>query len=304
MQNKGLIFDIQHFAVHDGPGIRTLVFLKGCNFRCPWCENPEGISPKQEIMYFPKRCIGDFECIERCPENAIRRNTELNRVEVLWERCNNCLKCVPFCYPEAIKIAGRWMTVEEVLNEVKDDKIFYGNTGGITLSGGEPTLQKDFVVELLKACHDLGINTAVETNGSLDKERDFYEIIKYVDHMLIDIKHIDSKTHIRFTGADNKNTLNNFRLAIENCPHVIARVPIIPNFNMNEKDILDIANFVKASGGKEIHLLPYHSLGSSKSENLGRAYKYPEKKSLRYDDVLPFKELIKKNYNLIVSIGG
>ena len=307
MEDKGLIFDIQHFAVHDGPGIRTLVFFKGCNFKCPWCENPEGINPFPEIMYLPKRCIGEFECVNKCTQGAIIKNEDNKdhkRVEILWDRCTNCLDCAGICYPGAIKSAGKWVTVEEVLKEIMDDEHLYGDRGGVTLSGGEPTLQKDFVITLLKQCRKMGIDTAIETNGSIESERDFLAIAEQVDHMLMDIKHINSEVHKKFTGFNNKNTLRNFKLAIDNCPHVVARVPVIPDFNMNDGDILDIDHFVKDSGGKEIHLLPYHSLGASKSENLGRPYEYQIKKSVRFEDIVIFKNLIKERYGLVVKMGG
>lgn len=300
---KGIIFDIQHFAVHDGPGIRTLVFLKGCNMNCQWCENPESISSDQEIMYFLNKCIGDFLCVEACPTGAITKNSVTKKIQINWKKCTQCLLCAEVCTPEAITVVGKELTAKQVIDEVVEDRIFYHDKGGLTLSGGEPGLQKQFAVAILALAKKNGIDTAIETNGNIGRD-DFFEIIQYIDHLLIDVKHMDTKKHMQYIGSGNETALSNLKEASGIVPDIVVRVPVIPQFNMNDTDILEIAEYSSSLGIQSLHLLPYHTLGASKCENLGKKYPFPAMKSVTYKDVVPIKKLIEKRTRLRVSIGG
>jgi len=300
---KGIVFDIQHYAVHDGPGIRTLVFLKGCNMNCQWCENPESIAPCREIVYFPKKCIGDLSCVEACPSGAISADRANGHVVINWKKCTQCLFCAGVCTPEAITVAGKELTAKQVIDEVTEDRVFYGDRGGLTLSGGEPVLQKRFAVAILSLARKNGIDTAMETNGNIEKAH-FLEIVRHLDHLLIDVKHMDGKKHKRYTGMGNEAVLSNLREAASLVSDIVVRVPVIPRFNMNDTDILEIAEYSSSLGIKTLHLLPYHTLGSSKRENLGKKYPFGVMKSLSYRDVVPLKILIENKTGLRVSIGG
>ncbi len=269
----GLVFDIQHYAVHDGPVIRTIVFLKGCNMRCPWCGNPEGIETVPEIMYNPALCIGEYACIEICPVKAIKRKPGSPEVEIDRALCSRCLECAKECTPEAIRTVGKEMTAGVVIEELLSDRIFYGESGGLTISGGEPFLQTEFTIALLRLAAQYHLLTAVETNGSVESKA-LRQTLPYTDHLLFDLKHMDSETHRRFTGIGNEQVLRNLIIAVHTKPEVIVRMPVIPGFNMNERDLLDIAEYAQKAGVKKLHLLPYHTLGSSKSELLGRKYPY------------------------------
>jgi pyruvate formate lyase activating enzyme len=300
---KGIVFDIQHYAVHDGPGIRTLVFLKGCNMSCRWCENPESISLRREIVYFPKKCIGDFSCVEACPEGAISADRANDCIVIDWKKCTQCLFCAAVCTPEAISVVGKELTAKQVMDEVTEDRVFYTDRGGLTLSGGEPAVQKRFAVAILSLAKKRGIDTAMETNGNMQKAH-FLEIVRHLDHLLIDIKHMDGKKHKRHTGMGNEAVLSNLKEAASLVSDIVVRVPVIPRFNMNDTDILKIAEYSSSLGIKTLHLLPYHTLGSSKCENLGKNYPFGVMKSLSYRDVVPFKNLIENRTGMRVSIGG
>lgn len=223
----GRIFDIQRYSIHDGPGIRTIVFFKGCYLRCKWCCNPE--SQEYEI------------------QNMIRA--------------------------EKTEIIGRDVTVEQVMDEVSSDRVYYSRSGGgITLSGGECMAQPDFAEALLRACHEYGFNTAIETTAYAS--RDVVDrLLPHVDHFLMDIKHVDSAKHEAFTGRPNGKILENARYIAENANHLIIRVPVVPSFNASVEEIKDIARFADSLPNvTELHLLPYHRLGQDKYTGLGRYY--------------------------------
>jgi len=195
-KDLGLIFDIQRYSIHDGPGIRTLVFMKGCPLRCLWCSNPEGQLSYPEIMYSAKKCIKCWECIKVCPSRAISKNNNSN-INISRENCTNCGKCSSVCYSEALQLVGKYITVEETLRLIEKDETFYDvSNGGITLSGGEPLVQIEFVKELLKACKKEGINTAIETCGYA-KWENIESIIDLIDVIFYDIKHMNPQRHLQ-----------------------------------------------------------------------------------------------------------
>lgn len=279
----GRILNIQHFCTHDGPGIRTTVFLKGCSLRCKWCSNPESIHPKPELAYNPDKCIGEKECgyclKDVCPEMAIytikSSDTSEDKVRINWDLCTNCGKCVEVCPSNALYMFGQEMTVEQVLAEVEQDSAFYRESGGgITLSGGECMLQSDFSAALLEGAHKLGINTAVETAGNYPWEF-MAKVLPHTDIVLHDHKLTDPERHKKWTGADNKRIKENFKRAYETFPDktFIARTPLIPGVNDDEEHIRSVLEFIRPYKNViDYELLPYFRFGESKYNFLGRIY--------------------------------
>jgi pyruvate formate lyase activating enzyme len=283
---KGVVLNIQHFCTHDGPGIRTNVFLKGCSLRCKWCSNPESIHPKPELAYDLKKCIGEKECglcLKECPESAISVMPSDDKVRIDWDLCTNCGKCVPVCPPNALYLFGQQMTVDEVLAEVEQDGSFYRESGGgITLSGGECVLQCDFCAALLEEAHHRGINTAIETAGNYPWS--FMEkVLPHVDTVLHDHKLTDPVRHKKWCGADNSRILANFKRAYETYPdkNFIARTPVIPGVNDDEEHIRAVLAFIRHYPNViDYELLPYHRYGEMKYGFLGRVYELDDFDSL------------------------
>lgn len=272
MKNTGNVFDIQRFSVHDGPGIRTNVFLKGCPLRCVWCHNPEGYRAVSEVMFSPNLCIGCGECTV-CPGGAHKIVGGVHLFEHSLCLGNTergaCGMCASVCPTEALRRAGNEMTVDEVIERVLQDSSFYSSGGGMTLSGGEPFYQASFATALLKAAKEKGINTAVETSGYAPKKA-FSEALRYIDLLLFDVKLTNEEDHIRYTGVSRAPILENLSAASENGSDIILRCPIIPTVNDTESHLCGIADTAKGlKTVKEIHLEPYHSMGTSKSQQLG-----------------------------------
>jgi pyruvate formate lyase activating enzyme len=265
---QGIVTDIQRFSVHDGDGIRTTVFLKGCQMNCFWCHNPETISPQQELQVNTDECIGCLACISFCPYGALSQidgNPKYSR-----ERCRACGACAVACYAHARVLVGRSMSINEVVAELIQDKDFYDRSGGgITLSGGEPLLQMDFTIGILKRCQQLGIKTAIETNLSWPWEQ-IVKVLPHLDMLMMDVKLIDPIRHKEATGANNRQILDNLRrLSKENIP-VIIRTPIIPGVNDTVEDIGAIADYLSDMPNLIYYeLLPYHPLGTGKNKTLG-----------------------------------
>ena len=275
-QNKGLVFDIKKLAVHDGPGIRTTVFFKGCPLHCWWCHNPEAISPYPELVLFDIKCIGCGECFAVCPQHVHEALPDGARV-YHRERCLLCGKCVEICYAEALVMEGREVSVEEVMTELRKDIPFYENSGGgITLSGGEPLFQPEFALSLLRQCKAEGLHTVLDTSGQAPWEI-FAEILSYVDLVLYDIKHIDDESHRTYTGLPNTQILGNLKkTGLAGIP-IETRMPIIPGVNDAEEEILEAARFLAGIKGIErVQLLPYHQLGQSKYGRLDKDYRLAE----------------------------
>jgi pyruvate formate lyase activating enzyme len=260
----GIIFDIQRFSLHDGPGIRTTVFFKGCPLKCLWCHNPESINPEIELAFYPYKCINCGSCILVCPTGALQ-NDDLKGKKYDREICQFCWKCAEACPGEALKVQGKRYTVEEVLTEVLRDLPFYKQSGGgVTLSGGEPTFQFDFCLALLKACKENNISTALDTSGFVPWER-LERLLPFVDIFLYDIKHMDSEEHKRLTGVPNEVILENLLKLDKTGKPIEIRIPIIPGYNDSEKNIEAVSNFIKGLKSiKGVRLLPYHKLGLSK----------------------------------------
>lgn len=268
---RGIVFNIQHYSLHDGPGIRTIVFLKGCPLRCPWCSNPES----QE--FYPQFYLDDSKCIHKkgcnlceqvCEERAVQQGS-LNH-----SLCNGCGKCLEICPSKALNVYGKDMSAEEILDIVEQENMFYSHgNGGITLSGGEPFAQGEFTVELLKEAKRRYIHTAVETCG-YGKTETLGEAAQYLDYIMYDIKCMDSDRHRQFTGRDNRLILDNLEMLFCHFPslHKHIRTPVIPGFNDREEDIRAVAEFLDGRDNYTYELLPYHRFGQRKYELLGRSY--------------------------------
>ena len=268
--NSGIIFDIKKYAIHDGPGIRTTVFLKGCPLRCPWCHNPEGQISKPELIFQENRCIKDCSlCINNCPQKAIFMGSK--KIFIDRERCDLCGECTEACPTEALKIIGRTVTVEEVMNEIEKDIIFYEESGGgVTFSGGEPLIQPEFLNSLLEECKARDIHTAVDTCGYSSTDV-FDKIQDKVNLFLYDIKTTDKKKHEEATGISNDLILENLKKLSDKENKIIIRIPIVPGFNDTIENMTQIGLFLEPLKGiKEINLLPYHKTGSQKYKNLER----------------------------------
>lgn len=283
---KGNVFEIERFAVHDGPGIRTIVFLKGCPFKCLWCANPEGQYINQQLIFMKDKCINCKRCIAVCPQKAIKILND-NIIQD-WGRCNNCFNCVGVCPVGARQIKGYRCTAEDVIEEVVKDIPFYRRSGGgITLSGGDPVAQIDFSSEILKLCKENNINTAIETSGYTNWIN-FLKIIKYTDLIYIDIKHMNPVKHKLFTGVSNTKILANIEKISKLGKSFIIRIPVISSYNDSDNNIIETCRFSKSLNNlRGIELLPYHKLGKYKYEYLGMDYllgnvNVPSNKKMKY----------------------
>lgn len=274
---RGLIFNIQKFSLHDGSGIRTLVFLQGCPLACSWCSNPEGQARSPELAFDVNKCIGTVECdrcLRACGAGAIA-DSEDGKVQIDRKLCNDCGDCVDACPSTALELLGRQMSVAEVMAVVEEDSSFYARSGGgLTLSGGEPLAQAGFAVELLKAARSRGIDTALETSGHCRWE-DLQNLCRHVDQVFYDVKSADSARHEDHVKVGNGLILRNLRKLCEHFPDlpIVVRTPIIPGFNDSPGDVAAIARLVSDLPGSRRHeLLPYHGFGEPKYRRLGKEY--------------------------------
>ena len=254
---KAAIFDIERSSFVDGPGIRTTVFFKGCNLRCAWCHNPESQKFHPQMIFYQNKCTGCGKCKEKCPNNL--------------ESCELCGKCTLYCPHDAREICGKEYTVDEIIRVILRDKDFYEKSGGgVTFSGGECMLQIEFLKEILKACKENGIHTAVDTAGNVAFEK-FEEIIPYTDLFLYDVKCYNSEKHKHYTGVSNELILSNLGRLLEIGKSVWVRIPIIPTVNDTEEEMRDIKAFLNTHRApQKIELLPYHRMGEHKYAALGK----------------------------------
>jgi len=265
---QGTIFDIKRYAIHDGPGIRTTIFFKGCPLTCMWCHNPESHVLKPEILYWEERCIQCGACVEACPEEALTWKD--GGLDTDRSRCNGCGTCVSVCPAGARELAGRTVTVDNVMHEVKKDTLFYEESGGgITLSGGEPLAQPEFCLALLQRCRSLGIKTALDTSGYAPEET-LLAIAEFVDLFLYDLKSMDEKRHRAYTGVSNTEILRNLKQLDKLGKRIWIRFPLIPGINDDLDHVTRLGEFVATLSSVEaIHVLPYHRGGAAKRSRLG-----------------------------------
>lgn len=266
---QGLIFNIQRFTVNDGPGIRTTVFMKGCPLNCLWCHNPESQKMMKELIFVPTRCKACGACTRVCP-TSVHAIDPIRKVE--FEKCILCGKCTQACVYKALEIVGSWKPVEEVIREVERDEAFYSASGGgITISGGEPALQPDFVSELCRLLKRRGLHVALDTSGYSGWDA-FEKILHHVDLILFDIKHMDSHTHKKLTGVSNEPIIRNFTRMLAYGKQIIVRFPLIPGHNDEDDNLGKLAAFLSHHGIRRLDVIPYHTLGIPKYRHLGRTY--------------------------------
>ncbi len=271
----GIIFDIQTYALYDGPGIRTTVFLKGCPLRCAWCHNPESWNPKPQIAYTASRCAACSACVAACPNDALEMIEDAVRRD--FAECENCGACASACPNEAMEMIGHETTTQAVAEKALADMPFYeASGGGVTFTGGEPTAQFDFLLAAIKAVKEGGAHVALETCGLFAKDK-LAALIEAVDLFLMDIKIIDDERHKELTGAGNELILSNFSEIVKRAGHekVLPRIPLIPSVNAGAEEIGRIVDFLKSiSHPGPVHLMPYNPLAKNKWEKLGRGGDY------------------------------
>ena len=307
LQMTAPVFNIQTYSIHDGPGIRVTVFLKGCPLRCLWCANPESNSAVPQLMTYLVKCTGCGRCVKVCPKQAIRIGLRGEKYAEITDRtaCVSCGVCTEVCPADAREIAGKPMSVKEVLDKVLRDKMFMdASGGGMTVSGGECLVHPAFTAALLQAAKQSGVHTAVESCSFGSREA-INSVYRYVDLALLDIKHMDSAKHKEYTGVPNEAILDNIRyihntLGIE----TMISIPTIPGYNDTDENIAATAKFVAAELGRDVRvrLLPYHRLGESKNESLG--------KEMNFSIDVPSAErmqalkTIVESYGLTAQVGG
>lgn len=272
---KGLILNVQHYSLHDGPGIRTTVFVKGCPLHCLWCANPESIKTIPQIGFHKQKCIRDYLCLKACPYDAVRISEESGFPVFDSRACDACIDhpCIEVCNRTAIELRGKYMSPAELWREVAKDRLFYRNSGGgVTLSGGEPTMQPEFTLQFFTICQEKGVHTALDTCGFVRWEV-LTKILEHTDLILYDLKHLNAVRHKELTGVSNEIILANAnKIASEGKVPIMLRMPIIPGYNDAAEDIEKTAAFAKKIGAKEITLLPYHQFGTGKYEVIGKKY--------------------------------
>ncbi len=304
-ENEAVIFDIQGFSVHDGPGGRTLVFFKGCPLKCKWCCNPEGIDWGCSLMYRSSRCKRCHNCVASCPYKAITVSDESGLIEIDRQSCKGCTthECVANCYYQALSLAGKRITLQQLLHKLERDRRFWGRGGGVTLGGGEVMGQYEFAARLLEECYNSGMHTAIETSGYAPW-RHYEKVLKYVDWVFVDLKHMSSEAHRKATGVRNELILANIkRMQRLEQLRVLVRIPVIPQFNDDDDNITKTAKFLQVIGLSEVNVLPFHRLGTSKYEQLGMPYEYGEAFASSKERMEKIQEIFRR-YDIVCYAGS
>ena len=298
-----VIFDVKPYSINDGPGIRITIFLKGCPLSCAWCHNPEGMSPRQQKLYAKAKCIGCSTCVEHCPQHALRLTPD--GIVTDPELCQLCGICAAVCPTKAIEMSGRQVTVEEIMKVIRRETVTMDHSqGGVTVSGGEPMMQSDFLIELLDACGREGIHRAVDTTG-LSKPETLLEVAKRTELFLYDLKHMDPERHKQFTGVGNERILSNLRVLAESGANINIRIPLIKGVNADEANLRHTAQFVAAlAGGKKmVSLLPYHNIAAHKYGKLGQEFDGGDMQEPPAE-AITMAQRIFAQHGLVAAVGG
>ncbi|MCT4618026.1 MAG: glycyl-radical enzyme activating protein [Marinisporobacter sp.] len=297
----GTIINIQKYSVHDGPGIRTTVFFKGCPLNCWWCHNPESQNFKHEIMFFKERCKGCGTCVKRCPEGCMQLEDKILVID--QEKCTLCGNCTDFCPNGALEYVGKDVTIMELMNEIKKDEIFYEESGGgVTFSGGEPMCQAEFLKELLKECNTREIHTTIDTSGYTDWEN-FEKIADLVDLFLYDLKIMNDELHKKYIGVSNKSILENLKKLSSRGANIYVRMPIIKGINDDDEHIDESIKFLSNLNITQVNLLPFHKMGMDKYKRLEMEYKLSGMEKPSDEKMMAIQEKFKAS-GLKVKIGG
>ena len=285
---NGFIFDIQRFSVHDGPGVRTTVFFKGCPLRCGWCHNPEGIEKHAQLQYRDELCIGCEVCAV-CPQGVHGFSGSQHSVD--FSRCAGCGLCGSVCPSGAVRLMGQSLSPEEILTAALRDRAFYGHQGGVTFSGGECTMQSAFLLEVLSLCRGARLHTAIDTCGFTSPDI-LDRVAERCDLILYDIKAVSPDIHRAGTGVDNARILQNYQRLMAQGRRVWVRIPVIGGFNASEDEMTRMAAFLQANpGAEQIELIPYHRLGMGKYAQLGLAAPQDERRSVTHDQMRSYFQL-------------
>lgn len=269
---SGIIFDVKRYSINDGPGIRATIFLKGCFLNCAWCHNPESISPHPQKMYSKEKCIGCKTCVEACPENAC--NLTPAGIVTDQKLCTLCGICADVCPTKAVEMSGETSTIDDLMEIIEKERVFFDQSGGgVTISGGEPLMQADFLISLLDELGDRSIHRAVDTTGFV-KTDILLEVAKRTDLFLFDLKVMDADRHKEWTGVDNHIILKNLKILAETGANITIRIPLIHGVNDDEENLLKTAAFVAGLAGtkKNVDILPYHNIMAGKYQKLGQSF--------------------------------
>ncbi|EOS61005.1 glycyl-radical enzyme activating protein family [Firmicutes bacterium M10-2] len=286
---SGIVCNIQKFSVNDGPGIRTVVFLKGCPLHCVWCANPESQCARAQVLWDRRKCAHCLRCIKVCAKHAISFHEDHFHIEP--SLCDRCGECIKECSGLALKKEGKSKTVQQVLDVVLQDRPFYEESGGgITLSGGELLAQPEFAIAILKAAHEECLHTACESTGFALKEV-FESVMRYVDWIYVDMKHWDPIKHKEGTGVSNDLILSNMKFAIDQGYNVHVRIPVIPDFNDTLEDAVQFSKALKEVGAKEVQLLPFHQFGENKYDMLDQNYAYENRSAFQREDLEEYRKV-------------